>query len=634
MENKNKKSKALIITIIAIVALFVALFLIYKNRDIFGVKTSASIAKIFSPLTASENQKKSTIQANENIKKGDGVTSSGNKATDNDSVWGYANEDIDYGNTGEITLVDNGNSSFWNSVSGFLNGTFGFDFKGRDGGSNGLAVCSDKVDNDKDGLTDTLDPNCHIGGDLEKAYVPSHHSEDTSPVDTGPLFEDVCSDKIDNDEDGKIDNLDPNCHIDGDLAKAYVPSHHSEDYSHLNDSMSVDLTARNVYPSNSIVNAVVSLTSTIVNNGRVGTEKSFFSFFTITNDKNKAQTSVTEDKEESVIVPTLESGARSAISINHTFTKAGVYYIRACADKKSGADTGTIIELSEDNNCGDWTTFTVTNSLPIEGYKAECSDEKDNDKDGLIDRLDPNCHLDGDLAKAYVPDHDTEDTSPVDPLNGKSECSDKVDNDKDGNIDVDDPNCHLDGDLSKEYLKEHDSESTSPYSNEDKCLDIEQNPLTFTDHEKATLSDLLRKFYLLAPNLRSEEDIAMIYNEITKYENLSDELDSLTKACYAQTNDPSYAGPKTKYGNPWFNYDSRGTYLDKDNYSNSYCWNDKTKSNPHNFDRNKCSGFTTQATCERYNGNNLFGSVEFLATGCTWVEGSNLKEYEALLNIW
>lgn len=47
------------------------------------------------------------------------------------------------------------------------------------------------------------------------------------------------------------------------------------------------------------------------------------------------------------------------------------------------------------------------------GYTPQCSDTLDNDKDGKIDILDPNCHVDGDLNKEYVPTHYSELSSPV-----------------------------------------------------------------------------------------------------------------------------------------------------------------------------------------------------------------------------
>lgn len=133
MENKPKKSKALIITIIALILLLIAGYLIFKNRDAFGVKTSASIARIFSPLVSSTNSKNlTTVQAGEDIKKGDNVSVFGTgtnnipiimKTTGSNSVFGSAYEDINSGNTGQITPNTKSNS-FFNSFAKFLGGIF------------------------------------------------------------------------------------------------------------------------------------------------------------------------------------------------------------------------------------------------------------------------------------------------------------------------------------------------------------------------------------------------------------------------------------------------------------------------------------------------------------------------------
>ena len=59
----------------------------------------------------------------------------------------------------------------------------GQDGGGTSGGSNVvLPQCSDSIDNDSDTLIDANDPNCHLDGDLQKAYVPTWDSETTSPV--------------------------------------------------------------------------------------------------------------------------------------------------------------------------------------------------------------------------------------------------------------------------------------------------------------------------------------------------------------------------------------------------------------------------------------------------------------------
>jgi hypothetical protein len=75
----------------------------------------------------------------------------------------------------------------------------------------------------------------------------------------------------------------------------------------------------------------------------------------------------------------------------------------------------------------------------------ECSDEADNDGDGVIDADDPGCHTDGDPDNpdSYDPDDDDETDEGDTP-----DCSDGVDNDGDGVSDTEDPGCHVDGDAT------------------------------------------------------------------------------------------------------------------------------------------------------------------------------------------
>ena len=673
MENKNKKRRAIIIATIVFLILIVALFFVYKNRDILGVKTSSSIAKIFNPLETTENEKKELVQAGEDINKGDGVTDTGEnngnrivkKALSGDTILGYASDNISYGNVGEITLSNNSNNnSFWNSIVGFFGGYKGGSGKGT---NNYKSVCEDEKDNDGDGFIDALDPNCHIDGDLNNEYVPKHYSESANPLG-GYSYKSVCEDGKDNDEDGFIDALDPNCHVDGDLNNEYVPKHYSESTNPTGGSEAPDLTAGIVSPTRAPINTEVALSSKISNTGSVDITGSFITLFTISDKTDGVSDNNTYMTNS---VQPILAGASTTTTLNYKFEKTGTYYIRVCADKKDLGDAGLIEELNEDNNCGGWTTFTVTDELPTKGDKPECSDALDNDADGLIDALDPVCHVDGDLNKEYLPEYTSEsvvskecndtidnDTDglidaldPVCHVDGdlekeytpnydsesqvSFECNDTIDNDKDNFIDNLDPNCHLDGDIAKEYVPTNDSESESPAS-PNVCLDIEQNPITFTDEEKAQLDELLRKFYLISPTLKSESDVSLVYNDIYEQQNFINQLDSLINECYAETSDPNYTGPQTKYGNPWYNYNTRGSYVSgySDETKSSYCKNDPTKNNPHNFDRRRCPTFKTQASCERYMSKNWIGTTNYLATGCTWVETINLVEYETLLNIW
>ena len=426
-----------------------------------------------------------------------------------------------------------------------------------------------------------------------------------------------------------------------------------------------DLKAGPVTPTSATVNTATKLSATITNDGVDSTEKSFSAFFLISTEDGEA-TNINPDpiakktiKEKIVnlfnkiisiskaiafgnvelyaIVPKLQGKTSNTVSVLHTFRNTGTYYVRTCADKVSMWGVGSIFELNENNNCGPLTTLVVTNALPT-GGRYECNDAIDNDRDGKIDSKDPNCHLDGDLTKDYIAEHDSEVNSPVTTY----QCNDTIDNDKDGKIDSKDPNCHLDGDLTKDYIAEHDSEVNSPTGEGEgnMCLLVEQNPLVFTDSEKARLAELLRKFYLIAPTLKTEDDIYITYREMDNYDNLIETASSLTEQCYSQTDitkNPSYTGPTTRYGNPWFKNDERGTYAPASLNQSSYCTNKPGQDNKiqryNDIDLNiPCSAMPTKMLCE----NEMQGKypTDGVQDYCMWVQNISMKEYEAILNIW
>jgi hypothetical protein len=100
----------------------------------------------------------------------------------------------------------------------------------------------------------------------------------------------------------------------------------------------------------------------------------------------------------------------------------------------------------------------------------QCSDGVDNDGDGKVDSADPGCHSDGNPKNpdSYVPSDTDEADSPNAPSGeptpgekGKPQCSDNKDNDGDGLVDEDDPGCHSDGNPNNasSYNPKDDNES-------------------------------------------------------------------------------------------------------------------------------------------------------------------------------
>lgn len=130
-----------------------------------------------------------------------------------------------------------------------------------------------------------------------------------------------------------------------------------------------------------------------------------------------------------------------------------------------------------------------------------------------------------------------------------TECSDGKDNDKDGSIDSADNDCHSDGNAKNNatymptYSKELGSTNIPEAPVDGKKViscDVEQVPLVFTPEEQAELDKLTREFYRLAPQLKTENDISI---ELTSYNSYLDTINNaknLTKQCRDQTSQSSY----------------------------------------------------------------------------------------------
>jgi Mg-chelatase subunit ChlD len=80
-----------------------------------------------------------------------------------------------------------------------------------------LSRCSDSIDNDNNGFTDSKDSTCHTDGNPNNpnTYDPSRDGE------TGG---NTCADSKDNNNNGVIDGADPVCHPGGDPTKPWDPN--------------------------------------------------------------------------------------------------------------------------------------------------------------------------------------------------------------------------------------------------------------------------------------------------------------------------------------------------------------------------------------------------------------------------
>jgi hypothetical protein len=118
-----------------------------------------------------------------------------------------------------------------------------------------------------------------------------------------------------------------------------------------------NLTASSVTPTTATLNVPVTFKSTILNKGNVSTGHSFYNFFQVSTS-GPSSLNVPIDLAGTVM-QTLNAGASAITSKTYTFTSIGTYYVRACADKSSSANTGTVVESDENDNCGDWTPIIV-----------------------------------------------------------------------------------------------------------------------------------------------------------------------------------------------------------------------------------------------------------------------------------
>jgi hypothetical protein len=136
-----------------------------------------------------------------------------------------------------------------------------------------------------------------------------------------------------------------------------------------------------------------------------------------------------------------------------------------------------------------------------------------------------------------------------------TQCSDGVDNDADQLMDIADPGCHSDfnENNSLSYDSSIDDESRKKDNSQTAvggmCPD---DPLVFTEDEKAELAVLLRQYYLLAPSLRIEDDVTLLDYDNQTNEELVKQATTLISDCKAQKARPGYTGPKEVKDNPYY----------------------------------------------------------------------------------
>lgn len=229
--------------------------------------------------------------------------------------------------------------------------------------------CSDKKDNDSDGKIDyPTDPGCY-GPKDDDEYNPDDATQ--------------CSDKKDNDKDGKIDLADPGCEDASDCDESDDPVYECSDKKD-NDK-----------------------------DGRVDSADPGCKDPTDDDESDEPECSDLRDNDKDGSIDLKDPGCTSPNDDDEDSETE-------CSDKKDNDKDGKI-DLA-DAGCEDADDCDESDE-PV----YECSDKKDNDHDGKIDSVDPGCKN---------PTDDDESDEPT------YECSDKCDNDGDGLIDYPkDPGC-------------------------------------------------------------------------------------------------------------------------------------------------------------------------------------------------
>lgn len=123
--------------------------------------------------------------------------------------------------------------------------------------------------------------------------------------------------------------------------------------------VSPDLSAGGVSPSSATAGTALTLSATIANTGTGSTGAGFTDLFQRATDSSGTGATDIGTYNNAALGA---SGSNSA-SLSYTFSSAGTYYVRACADKSSAGSAGTIAESNESNNCGPWSPVTVATAV-------------------------------------------------------------------------------------------------------------------------------------------------------------------------------------------------------------------------------------------------------------------------------
>jgi len=268
--------------------------------------------------------------------------------------------------------------------------------------------CSDGIDNDQDGLVDEADPGCDAQDD------------DDEFNEVEPVFQ--CSDGIDNDQDGLVDLDDPGCDAQDDDVEFNEPVLFAcsdgvdNDQDGAVDMQDVGCDSQDDDDESDEVVVVTPYCSDQLDNDGDG----------LVDMDDPGCESAEDDDEFNEVEPVEDS---------------------ACSDGLDNDEDG-LVDL-DDPGCESSEDDDETDEVVV--VTPYCSDGLDNDGDGLVDMDDPGCES--------AEDDDEFNEVEEDPVELFA-CSDGLDNDEDGLVDMDDPGCE-----SAEDTDETDEDEEDPVEN-------------------------------------------------------------------------------------------------------------------------------------------------------------------------
>lgn len=118
-----------------------------------------------------------------------------------------------------------------------------------------------------------------------------------------------------------------------------------------------DLRAGLPSPTTAMAGVAQTFNSTISNTGVGPTGSSFNNFFQRVADFSGTSPIVDFPATN---MSALNAGATGNTSVSYTPPAVGTFYLRACADKSSAVNAGSINESNESNNCSQWAAITVS----------------------------------------------------------------------------------------------------------------------------------------------------------------------------------------------------------------------------------------------------------------------------------